>query len=401
MNATRTAIAAGIGLFIAALTRSADVAFAALAVLIVSLLTVLVTRRLFTNLEFSRTLSRAVVPWGGDVEVTISVENRKWLPVVWLQVNDDWPTAVQPIGFTLKPSHKPATERLANVLSIGWFQRVRRHYVGRCLMRGVHSFGPAVLEAGDPLGFAEVFAHPTDQRRLIVLPKVLIVDGLDSLLGTPLVATPAQTSFARDPANLIGVRDYRPDDSFRAINWRATARRQIVQVNEFEPSAAARAVILLNMRIYEFAWQGIDPVITELLCVVAASLATALSDSGFAVGLRTNGLVQGSWQAPSVEPAPGSLFEVLDTLARVVTFPPPVFDSLLRDEAGATSEAGERLIITAALDSNLAVLIDRLATEHPVRVIFIGDEPSPAATWPLVRIPPAFDWQHSDVLTLA
>ena len=96
----------------------------------------------------------------------------------------------------------------------------------------------------------------------------------------------------RDPSSLIGIRPYRAGDPLKAINWRATARTSGLQTNEFEPSAEAEVLILLNLRVFGFAVAEDRPELIELLCVVAASRPRRLAEEDLAVGLRSNGLIR-------------------------------------------------------------------------------------------------------------
>ena len=43
-----------------------------------------------------------------------------------------------------------------------------------------------------------------------------------------------------DPLRTVGVRDYHPEDSFRHLHWKATARAQQLQVRVFEPTTVTQ-----------------------------------------------------------------------------------------------------------------------------------------------------------------
>lgn len=401
MNARRTIVAGLVGLLVATLLGSEALIFAMFAVVLFAALVLLTTRHAFDRVEYQRTLSRRVVAWGGELEVTTIVVNRKWLPLIWLRVRDDWPASVQPIGFRLGPSSKQATKTLAHVFSVRWFQRVRRRYRGQCRERGTYSFGPATLEAGDPLGLATVTEEIPTTATVVVLPKVLAMPDLALALGRPLVAEAARRSFVRDPANLVGVRPYRAGDPVKAINWRALARTGVLHTNEFEPSVTAAVRILLNMRVYEYGWQGIDPDLMELLCVVAASAAATLSDEGFAVGLRSNGLVALAREPLDIEPAPGTIAEILDGLARLIVFPPPPFESVLLSELAQAERPAEYLVVTPTFAGQVGGLVAELRASRSTHVIYVGDEPEDGAALVDWRVPRSFDWRANGALALA
>jgi uncharacterized protein (DUF58 family) len=401
MNVRRAIFLGLAGLVVAALLGSEALVFAMFAVVLFAGLVALTTRRVFDNLEYVHSISQRVVAWGGEIEIVTTVSNRKWLPLVWLRVRDDWPSSVSPIAFTLRPSSKQATRVLAQAFSVRWFQRVRRHYRARCLERGVYGFGPATMQAGDPLGLTEVTRGVDAVDRIVVLPKVLDVPELPLAIGRPLVAETARRSLIRDPANLVNVRRYRPGDPLKTINWRALARTGSLHTNEFEPSVTAEVRILLNMRVYQYGWQGIDPELMELLCVVAASAAAALTDQGFAVGLRSNGLIALARDPLDVDPAPGTLPEILDGLARIVVFPPPPFQRVLTSELQTAGRPAEYLLVTPTFTGGLADRVRELRETRSAHIIFVGDEPQEDASLVDWHIPRSFDWRTSDALPLA
>ena len=403
MNVRRTLLPGIAALGIALVLRSEALAFTAIVVVLLAGLASYTGRRILRRVEYSRSLSRHVVAWGGEVELAITVANRKWLPLMWLRVRDDWPRAVRPLGFALQESHRPNTRTLDQTLSVRWYQRVRRRYPGVCLERGVHSFGPARLQAGDPFGLTTDMRELVAQDAVVVLPKILDVPHGPLAIGRPLVAAPSPWSLTRDPSSLTGVRPYRAGDPPKAINWRATARTSSLQTNEFEPSVEAEVLILLNLRSFEFAWQGIDPELTELLCVVAASVAAALAEEGLAVGLRSNGLVAHRRDLLDVDPAPGALPEILDGLARLTLSLAAPFEGLLRQEIHASARPAEYLVITPSLAGGISSLLLALREDRPTRVVLVG-EPTDADTaaelvdW---RLPRDFDWRSNDALSLA
>jgi uncharacterized protein (DUF58 family) len=69
---------------------------------------------------------------------------------------------------------------------------------------------------------------------------LLVRRGLDAQSGArPVRVAGASTEFER-------VREYLPDDEFRRINWKATARRGQPMVNQFEAERSQNLVILLD-----------------------------------------------------------------------------------------------------------------------------------------------------------
>lgn len=389
------------GLVAAAALHSQALVVATLAASLLAALVVVSRRRVFRSFSFSRTLDRRVIGWGGHLQVTVSLTNAKLLPVVWVRLRDDWPLGLDPHGFTLQPARWADCQRLQQTLSLRWFERVRRHYHVDCLQRGLHWFGPATLEAGDPFGIAGVVREIEERQAILVLPKVLAVDGIGLLTGRPLVEAAARRSLARDPADVHGTRPYVPGDPLHAVNWRATARTGVLHANESEPTSLAAIRLLLDVGVYEHAWQGVDPERVELLCVVAASLASAFAGAGHAVGLASNARVSGAWAAVDVEPREGALDEVLETLARVIALPPDDFGRTLAAEAADERETADCVVVAPALRLGARAALEELRAERPTTVVLVGRPSAEERPFVDAVVPPDFDWRTLSALPQA
>lgn len=394
------ALAALAGLVVAALLHSSALIFATLAAAGLAALVAVSRRHVFRAFTFERVPARRVIGWGGRLEVTISLTNAKLLPMVWLRLRDEWPMGLEPQGFVLDKVLAMDYQTLNQTLTLRWYERVRRRYHVRCVRRGLHRFGPAQLEAGDPFGIAGVDRAVPGREEIVVLPRVLDVPGLELLTGRPLVEAPAVRSLARDPTELRGTRPYLPGDSLRAVNWRATARTGALHTNEFEPTAVAAVRLLLDTAVLDQAWMGVDPERVELLCVVAASLATAFAARGHAVGLASNARLAGDWRPVDIEPSDGSLDDVLETLARVLVLPPDHFGQVLAAELSDERAQSDLVVVTPALRPHPRALLAQLRAERPTTVVFVGRPSEEEAPFVAAVVPPDFDWRTCDALTL-
>lgn len=388
------------GLAVAALLHSDTLVFAVLAAAALAALIVTTRRHVFTGLAFERTLSRRVVSWGSELEITMSITNAKLLPLLWMRVRDEWPAGLEPLGFALTPVSHHGTQSFIQTVSLRWYERLRRRYRVRCPSRGLHRFGPVELEAGDPFGVAGVERTLEARAEFAVLPKVLDVPGLDLLTGHPLVEETVTHSLAHDPAALRGIRPYRLGDPVRTINWRATARSGALHTNEFEPAGLAAVRLLLDVGVLHNAWQGIGGERTELLCVATASLATAFATRGFGVGLASNARLTRDWRVVDVEPAQGALADVLETLARVDLSTVRDFAQVLAAELADESSHADCVVVTGALRPSVRGFIVRLRAERPTSVVYVGRPTRDEAPLVDAVVPGDFDWRSSRALPL-
>jgi uncharacterized protein (DUF58 family) len=387
------------GLAVAALLHSTALVFASLAATALAALVVTTRRQVFTAVTFERTLSRRIVSWGSELEITMTVTNAKLLPLVWMRVRDEWPAGLEPLGFALNPVSHRGTHAFIQTVSLRWYERLRRRYRVRCVTRGLHRFGPLELEAGDPFGIAGVSRTLEARQEVAVLPRVLEVPDFDLLTGRPLVEEIVARSLAYDPTALRGTRAYRPGDSLRAINWRATARRGALHTNEFEPAALAAVRLLVDVSAHK-AWEGLDPALMELLCVVAASLAAAFAAHGFGVGLVSNARLARDWRAVDIEAAEGALPEVLETLARLLPYPGRGLGALLAAELADESSRADCVVVTTALRPGARGNLAQLRAARSTKVVYIGRPAEDEAPLVDIVVPGDFDWRTRDALPL-
>ncbi len=384
----------------AALSRSAALMVAAVAMLLITLLVAVGRRHVFTAVSVRRTVSRRSVAWGGEIEVTTEIANKKWLPIPWLRVRDHWPRTLEtPSGVQEAPSL--SGHIVVQSFSLRWQETVRRRHRCRCTQRGPQRFGTIELVGGDPLGFTETALELPAEERFVVLPKVLRLPQPDVLLSTLPGDIDVRRALATDPARLAGVREYRQGDAARAINWRATARRRALHVSEFEPAAESRAFLLLDLRTSTQLMGGLDRTLFELLIVVAATAAAGLAESGCSVGLTSNGQTVGGRSTIDLEPLADALPEVLTALGHIVPLSPPLFEPRLSQEVAAPRAMTAYVLVTSRLSAQAATLVDHLRREAPVTVVFVGEPPPEHAQRVDVRVPAQFDWVHEDALATA
>jgi uncharacterized protein (DUF58 family) len=364
------------GLVVAVFLRSQVLMFATLAACALAALVVASRNQVFTAFSYERFPARRVAPWGSDLEIVVRVTNDKILPLIWLRVRDRWPSCLEPIGFALWPPTPQRTRAFVQTVSVRWYERLHRRYRVRCTARGVYHFGPVVLEAGDPFGIAGVTRTFAAHEELVVVPRVLHMPDLDLVTGHPLVEQPAVRSLARDSTTLSGTRPYSPGDSMRAVNWRATARLGALCTNEFEPTSLAAVRILLDVGGTERSWEARGAERNELLCVVAASLASAFDARGFGVGLASNAQAGSDRGSVDVEPQQGALTDVLETLGRIRLFPAAGFEDVLSAELDDRESRSDCVIVTGSLRTSVRERVARLREDRPTRIVYVG-RPSP------------------------
>ena len=226
---------------------------------------------------------------GDSVEITLSIENRKPLPLPWLEIVDELPESLPVAHQRVMRAATPERVLLASTLSMWAYQRVRRRYSLRALARGAYSFGPMTLRATDPFGILTREITMEKPATLLIHPLVVPLErfGLPAL--APFGERKAPLRVLEDPLRISGIRDYVPGDEPRRIHWKATARMGTLQSKRYEPSTSHTLAIFLDIRTLPQALMSYDPVLVELHICVAASVADWALRKGFAVSVYSNG----------------------------------------------------------------------------------------------------------------
>ncbi|GHO45882.1 DUF58 domain-containing protein [Ktedonospora formicarum] len=225
---------------------------------------------------------------GEEVTLTISIENRKWLPLPWVQMDNviSPPLAVQKLDESRFQA--PSREMLTTSWLLWSYQRVTQRYTMTGHVRGRHAFGPLKLRCSDPLGWLEREILLSAHDELVVYPRITSLEslGLPSrfLMGDHI----GSRQLLEDPLWFAGIRAYQPGDDLRRIDWKASARTGELCSRIYESTTRRHLLLLLDTRAYLSQRQGPDSALQEFCIAVAASLAMWGLEEGYTVGLLTN-----------------------------------------------------------------------------------------------------------------
>jgi uncharacterized protein (DUF58 family) len=183
-----------------------------------------------------------------------------------------------------------------------------------------------------------------------------------------------------DPYLTAGIRDYRPGDSFRSVNWKATARVGSLQAHRRDHTSDHRLVICLNIEVTAAMWNTVtQPERIELGIRYAAAVAEFAIANGMDTGLLCNGWLQGEPKAPFwLDPSGGQLqHERLFTyLAKLQLETTGNMSYLLDREAETAVSHTDYLIITCHREDLLTAAAERLRSlGHGVEWMDIPEPP--------------------------
>jgi uncharacterized protein (DUF58 family) len=115
-----------------------------------------------------------------------------------------------------------------------------------CRRWGAFAVGPALVRARDPFGFHTWEAAVGAARPLRVYPKVETLAALLEPLETQAYIGNQVSRTRGDGIEFADIREWTPGDRLRRVNWRASARRGGLWVNEQHPERNTDIVLFLD-----------------------------------------------------------------------------------------------------------------------------------------------------------
>ena len=360
------------------ITRNAFLLAGASTLLIIPLLGRLWNQVALFGVEYTRTLSETRAFLGETIELTLEVRNRKFLPVTWLHVNDNFPANLPVEGHEIRVNAATNQGEFLSFWNPGIFGRLTRRFSVECIKRGYYTYGPATLTSGDGFGMFTARGILPGQQRLIVYPKLYPAEQLRLPAKNPFGERAADAHLVEDPLRYAGIRDWQPEDGMKRVHWKATARRQALLSRLYEPTEEPQVLIFLNVATLERHWLGHIPELMETAVSVAGSLAQVAAEARLPVGLIANGVLPGSDQPLRLLPgrSPGQLVRILELLAAVTPFAStPVEDLLLRESPRLPWGATLVVVTAIAHDGLLAALLDLRRAGRKVVLFTLAEEP--------------------------
>lgn len=316
---------------------------------------ILYERKIFENVTITRSFDRDGVFPGEKLVYEMSIENRKALPLTWVNIDQKFYSGVE---FEVKTKIQDLNEEIYNhnsMLTLLPYQKVTRRYNLRAKKRGYYQIKHVILDSVNILGTKEYNIEKEVPVCISVYPNIR--DLKDALIP----ANTIQGDFSvkrwiiEDPMVITGVRDYSGNDSLKSVNWKATAKNQKLQVNKYDFTADKRIMIMLNLERYENALNKAGVVAVEEAIEVCASLAAMVNEAGIPVGFATNAHTLGPEGSIVLDPDTGDnrLTAILDALAKVSYFKKHKSRELLEMMVADFSWGTEVIVITPEVSEEL------------------------------------------------
>ncbi len=368
---------------VGAATSEALVAALGALALVVTVVARLWARLSLEEVTYKRELSEQRVIAGDELVLTITVENRKSLPVPWLKVRDFIPAGLDAPDADASCRHAIGGSELVTTTSLGRYERVRLRHRLRAPTRGYYRLGPAKLESGDLFGLYQSRREDAPGSvGLVVCPRPVPLPGFYLPSARPIGDARTHVRLWTDPDRPNGIREYRPGDPARSVDWKASARLQELHVRTYDPSVSQYAVVLLDATTTEHPWDGYSPDVLEAAVSAAASVAVRAAELGYRVGLVTNGVPPSEDARMVIPPGAGhgQAPAILEALAMVRPLTVRTIEEVVEREAAGAIPFGSTVIYISGVFKapTLDSLAGLRARGHPVQLLWVGEGPPPS-----------------------
>lgn len=237
-------------------------------------------RKLQADVRFSE--KQAVE--GEQIHLTITVENRKVIPIVTVKTN----VAVDRGLEFQEQSNLSISDKnyRSEIFSLKGYEKVERDIPLFCAKRGYYHIEGIDFVGNDLFYTRRFLGYQKISKSVCVYPGK--ADARQLMVATQKMngETVVRSSDCDDPFTFRGIRQYQPFDAIRDINWKASAKTGDLRVNIHDFTADQEIAIILDTE-----WDALlkPEGLLEESIRIAASMADEFIGQGVMTAMYTNG----------------------------------------------------------------------------------------------------------------
>ena len=187
----------------------------------------------FRDVHYDMEIEKTFVEIGEDVTVRSIIENRKYLPIPYIEIKESFPHFVG--------------NRLHNMtLLIKARERVIRTHLHKTEKRGQFKDILIELKLGDFLGFYYKNQKLILKKNINVKPKKVALKDQISSAASMQGDISVRRWIIDDPLMIAGVREYNTMDSQKLIHWPSSVRQGRLMVKKFDFTSENSTIVVLN-----------------------------------------------------------------------------------------------------------------------------------------------------------
>lgn len=245
----------------------------------------------YDNLNVYRKISQNHIEEGKNLNITIVVENNKWLPISFLNLAEELPGGIEAVYCETDSSDSSRSLHITRY-NILWYERIKRTYsiVGK--KRGTYLLRSIDMTIGDMFGLSAENKTIENYIEILVYPRLIDLKHLNfdnkSLMGDNIV----KRWIHKDPLYIRGIKEYSSEDRMKDIHWKSSLKMNKLMVKDYDYTSDNEMIIISNLQTYEIYWETTDNNISEMIIRISASIAAEISKEHVPVGMWTNAFIK-------------------------------------------------------------------------------------------------------------
>lgn len=336
-------------------------------------LNILSKKYVLHNLYYSREIDKKIVEIDEEFEIVTVVENKKLLPVTFLQVIEKFPSALK---YKFKASTEESAEYMFHKTAMLMFpyQRVKRSYKVFCNQRGRLVFRDVSLIGGDLLGLNTSILELERLQEVVVLPQKTDLENEIIPYGSYYGDISVKRWIIDDPILSVGIREYTGTEPIKTIHWPSSLRAGTLMVKEFDYTSDNTVMIALNIECAKPFWSGMNIEKMEKCISIAREVIEKFEEAGIPYGLASNAHYNGAKNSGSIEAAGfgrAHYNNTVESLGRIECGISMSFEELLGSIAKGAGSYTTFVIITPVVLEDYLDSINSLS-EKAMRTVLIS-----------------------------
>lgn len=302
------------------------------------------------GLNYTRDFPKNVVEIDEEFKIKTSIENKKFLPVTFLQVSEEYPGEIEYVGDIKVKRNVDKSEHVM-YMTLMPHQRIKRTYRATVSKRGRYLIKDVTITVGDMMGF-KVFSEDIFMiQEMIVLPKPYDIENSFVPYGSYNGDISVRRWIIEDPILIVGLREYSGFEPQKTIHWPSSLKSGRLMVKKFDYTTDNRVMILLNIEAYKPFWMHIDHIAIEKCISIVRTLCEEFEMQGIPYGFATNSQIGGASGNSIYQTGWGNshLSGILETLGRIdygINMP---FEELMKKFIENRSEYGTIIVVTPSV----------------------------------------------------
>lgn len=336
------------------------------------LLNYLSKRFAFYKIYYKREISSSGVEIGEEFHISTIIENRKLLPVTFLQVTEKFPSEMQ---YKYDADLKESEDSLLHTttMMILPFQRIKRDYIVKFNKRGKYLLRDVTLTAGDLIGLDTAQKQIEFSQEIVVYPTALDMESETAKAGDYIGDITAKRFIVDDPIVTASIREYTGFEPEKTIHWPSSLKTGRLMVRNFDYTIDNSVFIILNIECNKPFWAGIDKGSIEKCYSLTRKLIDELENQHIKYGFTTNAQTSNYLQYDKfIRPSLGKdhYYNILDCLGRADYSVIIGFESFISNILSSHISCRTFIIITPVLLDSYIDLINHARNYSDETLLF-------------------------------